>query len=196
MIILGLNAFHADSSAALLRDGNLVAAAEEERFRRLKHWAGFPSEAIAFCLREAGVQLSDVDHIAYNQDSSRERSAKNFALISLSSKARTCWQKLRNRGTRVGLPVLFDRAFPGENMRAQFHAVEHHLAHLFSAYLCFTIRAGGRCLDRWFWRFLQCCLGYGSRKRDIATGTSLFPAFTWAILSSDNAVSWIPPLRR
>ena len=68
MIILGLNAFHADSSAALVRDGKLIAAAEEERFRRIKHWAGFPSQAIAYCLREAGVQLSDVDHIAFNQD--------------------------------------------------------------------------------------------------------------------------------
>ena len=62
--------FMPNSSAALLRDGNLVAAAKEERFRRVKHWAGFPSEAIAFCLREAGVQLSDVDHIGVNQDNS------------------------------------------------------------------------------------------------------------------------------
>ena len=69
MIILGLNAFHADSSAALVRDGKLIAAAEEERFRRIKHWAGFPSQAVAYCLREAQVQLSDVDHIAFNQDS-------------------------------------------------------------------------------------------------------------------------------
>ena len=50
MIILGLNAFHGDSSAALGRDGALVAAAEEERFRRVKHWAGFPRDAIAYCL--------------------------------------------------------------------------------------------------------------------------------------------------
>src|SRR5262245_2510216 len=69
MIILGLNAFHADSSATLLRDGNLVAAAaEEERSRRVKHWAGFPAAAVAYCLREGGIQLSDVDHIAFNQD--------------------------------------------------------------------------------------------------------------------------------
>ena len=68
MIILGLNAFHADSSAALVRDGKLIAAAEEERFRRIKHWAGFPVQAIAYCLHEAGVQLSDVEHIAFNQD--------------------------------------------------------------------------------------------------------------------------------
>src|SRR5579871_5790668 len=69
VIILGVNAFHADSSACLLRDGVLVAAAEEERFRRIKHWAGFPSQAIAYCLAEAGAALADVDHVAVNQDS-------------------------------------------------------------------------------------------------------------------------------
>ena len=68
MIILGLNAFHADSAAVLVRDGMLIAAAEEERFRRVKHWAGFPAQAIEYCLREAGVGLSDVDHVAVNQD--------------------------------------------------------------------------------------------------------------------------------
>src|SRR5437588_6140180 len=69
MIILGLNAFHGDSSAAILRDGVLIAAAEEERFRRTKHWAGFPLLAIQYCLREAGLRLSEVDHVAVNQDS-------------------------------------------------------------------------------------------------------------------------------
>jgi carbamoyltransferase len=54
MIILGINAFHADSSAALVRDGKLITAAEEERFCRTKHWAGFPQLAIGYCLREAG----------------------------------------------------------------------------------------------------------------------------------------------
>ena len=69
MNILGLNAFHGDSSAALIKDGVLVAAAEEERFRRVKHWAGFPLESIAYCMREAGIGLADVAHIALNQDS-------------------------------------------------------------------------------------------------------------------------------
>src|SRR6195256_495437 len=69
MVILGLNAFHGDSSACIVCDGVLIAAAEEERFRRIKHWAGFPSQAIAYCLREAGVQLSDVEHVAVNQNS-------------------------------------------------------------------------------------------------------------------------------
>ena len=67
MVILGLNAFHGDSSAAVLRDGKLVAAAEEERFRRVKHWAGFPSQSIAYCLQDAGLRLADVDHVAVTQ---------------------------------------------------------------------------------------------------------------------------------
>ena len=66
MIILGLNAYHADAAACLLRDGQIIAAAEEERFRRIKHWAGFPSQAIAYCLQEAGIGLRDVDHVAVN----------------------------------------------------------------------------------------------------------------------------------
>ena len=68
MHVLGVNTYHGDASACLLRDGAIVAAAEEERFRRIKHWAGFPSQAIAYCLAEAGVRLSDIAHIAINSD--------------------------------------------------------------------------------------------------------------------------------
>ena len=68
MIILGIDAFHVDSSAALVQDGKLIAAAEEERFRRIKHWAGFLSESIAYWLRKARVQLSDVEHIAFEDN--------------------------------------------------------------------------------------------------------------------------------
>ena len=66
-IVLGLNAYHADSSAAIFVDGVLVAATEEERFRRIKHWAGFPSEAIKFCLGEVGA-LSEVNAITLGRD--------------------------------------------------------------------------------------------------------------------------------
>ena len=69
MLILGLNAFHADAAACLVADGKLIAAAEEERFRRVKHWAGFPSEAVKWCLKEAGAALEDITDLAVNQDS-------------------------------------------------------------------------------------------------------------------------------
>ncbi|GIK62068.1 MAG: hypothetical protein BroJett017_29580 [Ignavibacteriota bacterium] len=63
MYILGLNAYHGDSSACLIKDGKIINAIEEERIRRIKHWAGFPSESIKFCLKDAGITISDVDHI-------------------------------------------------------------------------------------------------------------------------------------
>ncbi|RZK23545.1 MAG: carbamoyltransferase, partial [Flavobacterium sp.] len=63
MYILGLNAYHGDASACIFKDGVLIAASEEERFRRIKHWAGFPSDAIKFCLNEAGIDFEQVDFV-------------------------------------------------------------------------------------------------------------------------------------
>jgi carbamoyltransferase len=134
MIILGLNAFHADSSAALVKNGKLIAAVEEERFRRIKHWAGFPSQSIAYCLKEAGVRLSDVDHIALNQDSRANLLRKiHYSLIKRPN-INLVLSRLRNRRSRAGLPVLLEQEFPGQSVRAANHAVEHHLAHLSSAF--------------------------------------------------------------
>jgi carbamoyltransferase len=134
MIILGLNAFHADSSAALVRDGKLTAAAEEERFRRTKHWAGFPSQAIAYCLREAGVSLSDVDHIAFNQDSRANLVRKIAYFLTKRPNINLVLRRLRNRRSRAGIPALLEQTFPGETIRAAIHPVEHHFAHLSSAF--------------------------------------------------------------
>src|SRR3954451_1105630 len=70
MYILGINAYHAGASACLIRDGELVAAVEEERFRRSKYWAGFPSLAINYCLSEAGISPYDLDHVGISRDPS------------------------------------------------------------------------------------------------------------------------------
>jgi carbamoyltransferase len=137
MIILGLNAFHADSSAALVRDGQLIAAAEEERFRRIKHWAGFPVHAISYCLSQAGVQLSDVEHVAFNQDNRANLMRKICYFLIKPPNINSVLSRLRNRRARAGLPALLEQAFPSQTVRAKFHAVEHHLAHLSSAfYVC------------------------------------------------------------
>ena len=68
MIILGINAYHANASAAIVSDGRLLAAVEEERFNRVKYAAGFPARAIQYCLDVAGVKLAKVDHIAIPRD--------------------------------------------------------------------------------------------------------------------------------
>jgi carbamoyltransferase len=134
MIILGLNAFHADSSAALLRDGKLIAAAEEERFRRVKHWAGFPSQAVGYCLAKASIQLSDVHHIAFNQDNRANLGRKIAYFLIRRPNINLVLRRLRNRQARAKIPVLLEQAFPGQTVRGELHSVEHHLAHLSSAF--------------------------------------------------------------
>jgi carbamoyltransferase len=134
MIILGLNAFHGDSAAALVRDGELVAAAEEERFRRVKHWAGFPSQSIAYCLREAGLALSDIQHVAVNQDSQANFFRKLAYLVTQRPDVGLMFNRFKNRRARKGIPDLLEASFSGEPFRGQVHQIEHHLAHLSSAF--------------------------------------------------------------
>src|SRR5258707_11989682 len=100
MLILGLNAYHGDSSACILRDGAIVAAAEEERFRRIKHWAGFPSEAIRYCLREAGIQLSAVDIVAVNSNPSASFLKKIGFTLRQRPDFRFIADRLRNQAKR------------------------------------------------------------------------------------------------
>src|SRR5947209_7578416 len=134
MIILGLNAFHGDSSAALVRDGILLAAAEEERFRRVKHWAGFPSRSIDYCLREAGLRLADVDHVAVNQDNRANLFRKVGYVLTGGANLGWVFERIRNRKERQRIPELLEAAFPGQRFGGTFHNVEHHLAHLSSAF--------------------------------------------------------------
>lgn len=134
MIILGLNAFHGDSAAALIRDGELIAAAEEERFRRVKHWAGFPSQAIAYCLREAGLALSDVQHVAVNQDNRANVLRKLAYLAARCPDLRLIASRFRNRRARQAISDLLTASFPGERFHGRVYRIEHHLAHLSSAF--------------------------------------------------------------
>src|SRR5580692_265363 len=94
MYILGINAYHADSSAAIFKDGKMIAATEEERFRRVKHWAGFPSMAVEFCLREAGITLSELDHIAIGRDPSAKMFKK---LLFLAKNPAGGWKAVMER---------------------------------------------------------------------------------------------------
>lgn len=136
MYLLGLNAYHAGASACLLRDGELVAAAEEERFRRIKYWAGFPTEAIRFCLAEGGITQHDLDHVAI----SRDPGAHIHKKILHALRRRPNFSYLRDRlanMARVREPkAAFCQAFglKPRDIKADFHSVEHHRAHMASAF--------------------------------------------------------------
>jgi carbamoyltransferase len=175
MIILGLNAFHGDSSAALVRDGKLVAAVEEERFRRVKHWAGFPSRSVAYCLAEAGLRLADVEHLAINQDGRAHWVRKIAYLAARPPEIGLVLSRLRNRGQRQQIPELLVEAFPGDSFRGAFYYVEHHLAHLSSAFHVSPFDEAVVVSVDGFGDFASAAWGVG-RKSDIAIhGRVYFP---------------------
>ena len=134
MNILGVNAFHADSSAAIVCNGKLVAAAEEERFRRIKHWAGFPSQAIAYCLQQAKLTIGDLEAIAINQDSRANIRAKLCYMMTSLPRPQLLVDRLVTRSRRQNIQELLAASFPKQKFAGKIVNVEHHLAHLFSAY--------------------------------------------------------------
>jgi carbamoyltransferase len=135
MIVLGLNAYHGDSAAALVVDGKLVAAAEEERFRRIKHWSGMPTEAIRWCLEDAGLKLSDVDHVAINRNPKVNNLRRALYVLRKRPSLGLILKRLGNIRRAASFEDQLQSAMPGQTLRAQVHRVEHHLAHLASAYL-------------------------------------------------------------
>ena len=133
--VLGLNSFHGDAAACLLNDGKIVAAAEEERFRRVKHWAGFPAQAVRYCLQEAGIGLDAVDHVALNQDSRAHLWRKVCYTLSRRPHFRMVFDRIRAKRKRADISALLRDCSGGEVFRGKVHHVEHHLAHLASAFL-------------------------------------------------------------
>ncbi|WP_421944674.1 carbamoyltransferase [Pedobacter sp.] len=136
MYILGINAYHGDSSACIYKDGVIIAASEEERFRRIKHWAGFPELAIKFCLQEAGVDIRDVDHIAISRDPKANFSKKVLTALKNRLSLKNIADRMRNLQKAKGINEEFIAHFglkPNE-LKAQIHNVEHHRSHLASAF--------------------------------------------------------------
>jgi carbamoyltransferase len=133
MNILGINAYHGSASAAVVCDGTLVAAVEEERFNRVKYAAGFPAQAIAYCLREAGLKLQEIDHVAVPRNPYARLGTKLFYALRMPSFARSRIGVLAKfTGIREALAQAFD-ADPAK-ISAEFHRIEHHQAHLASAF--------------------------------------------------------------
>jgi carbamoyltransferase len=133
MNILGINAYHGNASAALVCDGQLVAAVEEERFNRVKYAAGFPAEAIRYCLKTAGITLAELDHVAVPRNPYARLGTKLFYALRMPSFAR---ERLKVMSKFTGIPEALAAAFDQDpsKLKATFHRIEHHQAHLASSY--------------------------------------------------------------
>ena len=133
MNILGINAYHGNASAAIVCQGRLVAAVEEERFNRVKYAAGFPAQAIRYCLSEAGLELKDIDHVAVPRNPYARLATKLFYAVRMPSFAR---ERMKVLAKFTGIPEALAHAFVVDpaKITAKFHRVEHHQAHLASAF--------------------------------------------------------------
>ncbi len=135
-LVLGINAYHGDASAAILKDGKLLAAVEEERFRRIKHWAGLPTESMKYCLQVAGADFSDLEHIAINLDPKVNHGRRLLHLIKHLPSPKLIVERLKKLGKTRSVRDAIAEAFAGQTMKAEVHHIEHHLSHLASSYLC------------------------------------------------------------
>jgi carbamoyltransferase len=173
-IILGINAYHADAAACIVRDGALLAAAEEERFRRIKHWAGFPSRAIRYCLNEAKVELRDVTHVAVNRSGRANFLRKLSYVATHRPSTRLLLRRLRNRTQVMGVAEEL-RALPGKPFAGSVEYIEHHLAHLASAFYPSPFREAAVVSVDGFGDFASAAWGAGADSSLSLDGRVLFP---------------------
>ncbi len=134
MYIIGINAYHADSSACIIKDQNLIFAIEEERLRRIKHWAGFPILSIKNCLEVAKINLSDVDYICINSNPKVNIIKKIIHILKYRPSIKLIINKFRNKKKNQNIKSIIKREFTNDEFRGKIINIEHHDAHLASTF--------------------------------------------------------------
>jgi carbamoyltransferase len=135
MDVLGINAFHGDAAAVLIRDGVVVAAVEEERLNRVKHWAGFPARAIRAVLAEGGTDLAGVAHVAVSRDPRAHLLDKALFAFRRRPGLAAVKDRLQNLRHVTDLPARLLGLGAGR-FAGTAHNVEHHRAHAASSFYC------------------------------------------------------------
>ena len=212
MFILGINAYHGDASAAIIKDGKLIAAAEEERFNRFKHCAGFPALAIKYCLEAAGIGIEAVDHIGISRNPSANLSKKILfaakkAASGLvggsggqgeSSGSQSGFKRLAERLASVGKVRNFkdDLAqaleVKPDSIRAELHHVEHHRAHLASCFFVSPFQKSALLSIDGFGDFVSTMWGVGEGTRFEVTGQVEYPHSTGIVYTATTQFIGFP----
>tara|TARA_Y100001968_G_scaffold333785_1_gene399463 strand:+ start:4965 stop:6752 length:1788 start_codon:yes stop_codon:yes gene_type:complete len=173
--ILGINAYHADSSAAIIVDGKIIAAAENERFTRVKHSAGFPNDAIKWCLNKCQLSLKDLDHIAINTLPKSNINKKILYTLLNTPSPGFIIEKIKKKAQRFDLDSNINLIFPGEDFNGEYHFVEHHLCHMASAFFASEYNESSVLSVDGFGDFSSCAWGYGNDFNLKADGYIHFP---------------------
>ena len=163
MYILGLNAFHGDSSACLFQDNKLILAIEEERLRRIKHWAGFPALSIKACLNEANIKITDIDHITISRNPSANLLNKIKHSVTKMHKLSSLFNRLANSQKVISIKDLLAKEFniSKEDIKAEVHNIEHHRAHMASSFFASDFKKSAILSIDGFGDFSSTMIGYG-----------------------------------
>ncbi|MBD2193892.1 MULTISPECIES: carbamoyltransferase family protein [Calothrix] len=137
MNILGINAYHGDASACLIQNGQLVAAVEEERFNRVKHWAGFPAESIRYCLKVGGISATDLEHVALSFNPKANLNRKLLFTLQQRPSLSSLLDRFNKQSKSASLKEQLAAAcyIQPEDIHAQIHTLEHHTTHLACGFL-------------------------------------------------------------
>ena len=214
MYILGINAYHGDASATIIKDGKLIAAAEEERFNRFKHCAGFPALAIKYCLAEAGIGIGEVDHIGISRNPSANLSNKILfsakkAVSGLlgggstseggeSASGQSGFKRLSERLASVGKVRNFKDDLAGQlgvdkhQIRAELHHVEHHRAHLASCFFVSPFERAALLSIDGFGDFVSTMWGLGEGTKFEVHGQVEFPHSTGILYTATTQFIGFP----
>src|ERR1700681_4305405 len=174
MNILGINAYHGNASAAIVCDGRLIAAVEEERFNRVKYAAGFPAQAIRYCLKEAGLTLADIDHVAVPRNPYARLATKLFYALRMPSFAR---ERAKVITKFTGIPTALAGVFDSDpaKIKSKFHRVEHHQAHLASTFFVSPFEQAALLSADGLGDFASTMWGTGQANRMSIAGAIAFP---------------------
>lgn len=212
MYILGINAYHGDASAAIIKDGELIAAVEEERFNRVKHCAGFPTLAIQYCLRAAGIGIQDVAHIGISRDPSAHLHKKIlFAATKVAKSAVGMGRSSAGENSGRGIfGAITERLANTAKVRdlkddlashlgvskkeitAQFHNIEHHHAHLASAFYVSPFEKAALLSIDGFGDFISTMFGVGEGNTVEVIGQVEYPHSTGILYTATTQFIGFP----
>ncbi|MFN7930368.1 MAG: carbamoyltransferase C-terminal domain-containing protein [Blastocatellia bacterium] len=212
MYILGINAYHGDASAAIIKDGELIAAVEEERFNRVKHCAGFPTLAIQYCLRAAGIGIQDVAHIGISRDPSAHLHKKIlFAATKVAKSAVGMGRSSAGENSGRGIfGAITERLANTAKVRdlkddlashlgvskkeitAQFHNIEHHHAHLASAFYVSPFEKAALLSIDGFGEFISTMFGVGEGNTVEVIGQVEYPHSTGILYTATTQFIGFP----
>ena len=166
MNILGINAYHGDSSACLVTDGQIINAIEEERINRIKHWAGFPAEAIKWCLADAKIGIQDVDYIAVSRNPSAHLHKKILRTLTRTPSLNFLKNRLSNVTKISEIKSQIAKALNVDVsvIKAEVENIEHHLAHIGSSFLVSPFSEAACVTVDGFGDFVSSMRGIGKEK--------------------------------